>query len=123
MYRPVAALAQRDPQEQDQGADADDDPADRQPGALGKPLVEHVPWPQPEPGDQHHGHAHAEQDEPGVQVDQAATEPIGPGRPAARRDPGRPAPVVIGRHLNLIVRLARLPAHAAGPRRRGLTLP
>jgi hypothetical protein len=75
----AGALPQRDPRQQHQRADADDDPTERQPGAFGEALVQHVPRVQTKARGQHQGHAHTEQDEARVEVEQAPRKP--PGRP------------------------------------------
>jgi hypothetical protein len=66
------ALAQRYPREQDERADAGDDPAEPQAGALRQALVEHVPRVQSEPRLHQQRHAHAVQDQADAELRGAA---------------------------------------------------
>ncbi len=65
-------LAERHPEQQYESADADDDPAELQAGPAGDALVQHVPRIEAEPGADHQRHADPEQDQAGVEIDQAS---------------------------------------------------
>ncbi|GGW89331.1 hypothetical protein GCM10010353_00340 [Streptomyces chryseus] len=68
------AMAHRDPQQQDGGADGDGDHADRQPGLLGQALMQHPPGLQAEPRPDQHRRTHSVQRETDVQLRQPTRE-------------------------------------------------
>lgn len=78
------ALAQRDPQEEDQGAHDDRHDADRQPGPLGEALMQDAPGLQTQARLHEERRTHPVQGQPRVQLEKAAGEV--PGRRRAGHD-------------------------------------